>query len=76
MGIPCISTNIGDTKKILKNGFLINKIDDHKIFIKKIKKLIDTNKSQKYKNSILGINYIRKNFSMDKISKEYKKIYN
>lgn len=76
MGIPCISTNIGDTKKILKNGFLINKIDDHKIFIKKIKKLIDTNNSQKYKNSILGINYIRKNFSMDKISKEYKKIYN
>ena len=75
MGIPCVSTNIGDAKKILINGYLINNTNDYKLFTNIINKIIGNdikNSDVKYNKTIAHIN---KKFSIKNICYEYEKIY-
>ena len=62
MGITCISTNIGDTKKILMNGFTINNKNKYKKFINTLESVIKRDIKIKKKKNINLSNYIKKNF--------------
>ena len=75
MGITCISTNIGDTKKILINGFLINNKNKYTKFLNILEKIIKKKiKINKKPNANLS-KYLRKNFSLKNICYKYEKIY-
>ncbi len=75
MGITCISTDIGDTKKILVNGFLINNKNKYKKFIDILEGIIKKDIRIKNKQNAYLSNYIRKNFSLKNICYKYEKIY-
>ncbi len=68
MGIPCVSTNIGDTNKILSKSLIINKNNDYRSFISTLHKVINKKINTNFK-------FVKKRYSLKKISKIYNNIY-
>ena len=68
MGIPCVSTNIGDTNKILSKSLIINKNNDYKSFLSTLHKVINKKIKKNFK-------FVKKRYSLKKISKIYNHIY-
>ena len=75
MGITCVSTNIGDTKKILINGFLVNNRNEYKKFIYILDGILENRLRAKLKKNIDLLTYIKKNFSLKNICYKYERIY-
>ncbi len=74
-GTPCISTNVGDIKKIITDKNLVAEINNHYSLYNAIVKFQKLKKNKKEDISQRGIEYIRLNYSLKKMAERYKKVY-
>ena len=74
-GTPCISTDVGDVKYIINNKNFIAKVGDEKSIFKAIEKFTKLSKKEKTNISINLEKFVKNNFSIEKMSRSYIKIY-
>lgn len=73
-GVKCISTDVGDAKRIIGNyGYLVPK-DDLKSLSSNIQRVINCERTSKIQ-CIDSINYINSNFSIEKSHREFCKFW-
>ncbi len=74
-GTPSISTNVGDVSRIIKNKkFLVDK-ENYLSLYNAINEFLNLELEEKEKISKEGIDHIKFNFSIEKMTKEYLKVY-
>tara|TARA_B100000963_G_scaffold223008_1_gene194397 strand:- start:2127 stop:3251 length:1125 start_codon:yes stop_codon:yes gene_type:complete len=74
-GTPSISTNVGDVRKIIKHKkFLVDK-ENYLALYKAINKFLNLEEENKKKISKECINHIKVNYSIQKMTKEYLRLY-
>jgi len=74
-GIPCISTNVGDAKFILKDvGWVINPSNPYQL-ARVVKKFFGLSESERKKISEFSRNRIKSKFSLAKLTEKYDDLY-
>jgi len=74
-GTPCIATDIGDSKKIIKKyGLTVPENDSTEMFFA-LKKFLDMKTGEIQKIGSLGRSHIMKNYDIKKISQKYDELY-
>jgi len=74
-GTPSISTDVGDVRKIIKHKkFLVDK-NNYLALYKAIYEFLNLKEENKKKISKEGIDHIKLNYSIQKMTKEYLRLY-
>ena len=73
--LPCVISNVGDSKFLLGNGGIVCNSFDPKLFSKSISSMINLSKKQKKQIGKIGRSRIIKNFSLPKICNQYFYLY-
>lgn len=73
-GIPCISTNVGDAKIIIGNTGWIVETSNPKDMALCLLKIINDKKLLNQKSKLVR-KRIKENFSLERMNKNYKKLY-
>ena len=71
----CISTDVGDAKRILNNDWFIVNPADHVELAEKICKAINCSDNSKQAVKLQNRNKVIQNFSIENVVKEYEKMF-
>ncbi len=74
-GVPCVATDTGDTRYILKNYGHVTTIDDISTLAKKVNDLLSLSQDAYQKLANSAVNYIKQNYPIQLVSKQYEKVY-
>lgn len=70
-GVPCLTTDVGDSKLIVDDYGIVVPPDDLTAFVKGLEKLIQSSSGYLEKIGFEGREHIKKNFDITKISRVY-----
>jgi glycosyltransferase involved in cell wall biosynthesis len=76
MGIPCVSTDVGDSKAIVEDTGIVVPASDVSALIQALEKIVTLPEHELNALGGRARARIHDNFTMDRISKEYIKLYN
>lgn len=74
-GTPCLSTNVGDVKKLIFDNNLIVETSNQSSLFSAMKIFSDYNKKYKNQISISVENQIKENYSLEKMTEKYLNLY-
>ena len=74
-GTPCLSTNVGDIKKLIFDNNLIVETSNQSALFSAMKNFSDSNTRYKNQVSISVEKQIKENYSLEKMTKNYLNLY-
>ena len=74
-GTPCLSTNVGDIKKLIFDKNLIVETSNQSELFSAMRFFADSNKKYKKQISISVEKQIKENYSLEKMTKKYLNLY-
>ena len=74
-GTPCLSTNVGDVKKLIFDNNLIVETSNQYSLFSAMKIFSDNNEKYKNQISISVENQIKENYSLEKMTEKYLNLY-
>lgn len=74
-GVPCVTTQVGDCKKIVNTFGYVHPAGDYTKMAKSVMKLLQESQKQLDKNKKASRAYVKKNYDLSIINKQYETLY-